>query len=298
LGGLTLVGIGSSASAATTVGETFAGAELCYPGQTGVTFLQTGSPGNQYRVNDFGVITSWSYQAGSAPFSRMQLKLGNQPQSGAFVIVDESDIETPVANTLNTFKTQIPISDISELGPILGFWASSGGGGANCVRTAAFGYGFIAAPGNVPLNYDPRNWLPGQPYTQLDVSAVLEPDVDNDDFGDESQDTCVPPAVRTDCDPPETTITKILVQRPRASAGRDAGPATKMSTRKATFKFTSDESASTFECWLNKKKFKPCRSPFRKRVRAGRTHRFKVRATDRGGNVDPTPAKRKFSVAG
>ena len=280
LGGLALAGIGGQASAATTVGETFAGGDVCGSlTSAGATLLQTASPGNQYRVNDTGVITSWSYQAGSAPFSRMQLKLASQPRAGSFVIEDESEIETPVANTLNTFQTRISIGP--EFGFFLGFWETAPPEGANCWRTAP-GYSFIGAAGNPPLNEDPRTWVPGYPNTQLNVSAVLEPDADNDEFGDESQDTCLPPTVQTDCDSPETTITK--------------APEKQTSKRKVRFKFTSDEPGSTFECRLNNKTFKPCESPFRKRVKAGRKHKFKVRATDGGGNVDPSPAKHKFRV--
>ena len=280
LAGLAVAVVGGRASAATIVGETFIPEEPAVCGSaTGVTWLQTASPGNQYRVDDTGVITSWSYQANSAPFEQMQLKLGNQLQPGVFVTVDESEIETPAANTLNTFQTRIPIGP--EFGFMLGFWSRSSPDGAGCWRTAP-GYEFIAAPGNPPLNTDPRNWVPGYPNVQLDVSAVLEPDADSDGFGDESQDRCLPPTVQTDCDPPQTTITK--------------APEKKTARTAARYKFTSDEPGSTFECRLNKKKFKPCESPFRKRVKAGRKHKFKVRATDAGGNVDPSPAKHKFRV--
>ncbi len=89
--------------------------------------------------------------------------------------------------------------------------------------------------------------------------------------------------VRFDREPtlPETTITK--------------GPKKKTEKRKARFAFTSDEEGSTFECKVDKKQFKPCTSPKKVRVKPGR-HRFQVRATDPGGNTDPTPAKRKWRV--
>ncbi len=89
--------------------------------------------------------------------------------------------------------------------------------------------------------------------------------------------------VRFDREPsfPTTKITK--------------GPRKKTVKRKAKFTFTSDEEGSTFECKLDKKPFKPCTSPKKVRVKPGR-HRFHVRATDPGGNTDPTPAKRKWRV--
>ncbi len=98
-----------------------------------------------------------------------------------------------------------------------------------------------------------------------------------------------------DTDPPETTI--------------DKGPKKKTEKSKAKLKFSSDEPAdayqegSTFECQIKGKdlkkklkKFRSCSSPTKyKRLDAGKL-KFKVRAIDAAGNVDPTPAKRKWKV--
>jgi hypothetical protein len=91
----------------------------------------------------------------------------------------------------------------------------------------------------------------------------------------------VPVTAAADTDPPETTITKKPKRRTRK--------------RRAKFKFESDEPGSTFECKLDKKGFKPCGPPFKKKVKRGK-HKFKVRAIDPAGNVDSTPAKRKWKV--
>jgi len=62
------------------------------------------------------------------------------------------------------------------------------------------------------------------------------------------------------------------------------------------FRFVSSEANSTFQCRLDKKKFKPCRSPKKyKRLKPGK-HVFEVRAIDAAGNRDKTPATRKFRV--
>ena len=64
----------------------------------------------------------------------------------------------------------------------------------------------------------------------------------------------------------------------------------------ATFDFSSADGTATFECKLDKKRFKTCTSPKKvKRLKKGK-HKFKVRAIDFVGNVDPTPAKDKFKV--
>ncbi|TMK56186.1 MAG: CSLREA domain-containing protein [Actinobacteria bacterium] len=74
------------------------------------------------------------------------------------------------------------------------------------------------------------------------------------------------------------------------------GPPKKTKKRTAKFKFSSTEAGSTFQCKLDRKPFKPCASPKKyKRLKPGK-HVFKVRAIDKGGNVDPTPAKRSFKV--
>jgi len=62
------------------------------------------------------------------------------------------------------------------------------------------------------------------------------------------------------------------------------------------FKFSSSEAGSTFECKLDKKPFKACRSPKQyKGLKPGK-HVFKVRAVDSAGNVDLSPATKKFEV--
>jgi trimeric autotransporter adhesin len=66
--------------------------------------------------------------------------------------------------------------------------------------------------------------------------------------------------------------------------------------RKATFRFTSGEAGSTFQCKLDKQKYKSCISPKTyKRLTPGK-HVFRVKARDRAGNVDRTPSIKRFRV--
>ena len=66
--------------------------------------------------------------------------------------------------------------------------------------------------------------------------------------------------------------------------------------RTPTFRFASDEPGSTFQCKIDSKPFKPCRSPFTtKRLTFGR-HSFKVRARDNSGKLDPSPVVYSFKV--
>lgn len=73
------------------------------------------------------------------------------------------------------------------------------------------------------------------------------------------------------------------------------GPKGKIHRTKVKFKFASNEKGAKFECRLDRKPFKPCKSPKTyKKLKPGK-HVFKVRAV-KGKKVDPTPAKRKFKV--
>ena len=89
-----------------------------------------------------------------------------------------------------------------------------------------------------------------------------------------------PPPI-TDTKAPTATITK--------------GPKAQATSTTAKFKFKSNEAGSTFQCKLDKGKFKQCKSPKTyKKLKPGK-HVFKVRATDKAGNVGKA-AKRKFTV--
>jgi hypothetical protein len=73
-------------------------------------------------------------------------------------------------------------------------------------------------------------------------------------------------------------------------------PGKKTYDRTPTFRFGSNEAGSTFQCKLDGKPFKGCRSPFTsKRLSFGK-HTFKVRARDKSGKLDPSPASYSFKV--
>jgi hypothetical protein len=90
---------------------------------------------------------------------------------------------------------------------------------------------------------------------------------------------------------------------PGGQAGRGAPqtilkrkPPDKTHDRTPTFRFGADEAGSSFQCKLDGKSFKACRSPFTTpRLRLG-SHAFKVRARDQSGTLDPSPASYSFRV--
>lgn len=65
--------------------------------------------------------------------------------------------------------------------------------------------------------------------------------------------------------------------------------------RTPTFRFTASDDGASFECKLDRRPYRSCRSPFTARpLKAGR-HRFLVRARS-GGEVDSTPASWRFRI--
>ena len=66
--------------------------------------------------------------------------------------------------------------------------------------------------------------------------------------------------------------------------------------RTPTFRFSADERGASFQCSLDRRPFRRCRSPHTtKPLNPGR-HLFRVRARDRQGELDPTPAAYRFRV--
>ena len=71
---------------------------------------------------------------------------------------------------------------------------------------------------------------------------------------------------------------------------------TRSKRAKVTFRFTSDVAGSTFTCRVKSSaKLKPCTSPKKLKLRPGR-YQFAVRALSPDGQVDPTPATKRFRV--
>jgi hypothetical protein len=90
-------------------------------------------------------------------------------------------------------------------------------------------------------------------------------------------------ATSPDTTPPSTTIRKRVLKRMPPIW---------------IFSFGSDEPGSSFQCKLDKRPFKKCRSSKTfKRLKPG-GHTFKVRAVDSSGNVDKSPAVARFTVPG
>ena len=96
-----------------------------------------------------------------------------------------------------------------------------------------------------------------------------------------------PPAPAPVTPTPDTTAPNTRITR---------GPARTTRSRRATFRFSSTEAGSRFLCQLDSRAFAPCRSPKTyRRLRLGR-HKLYVGAIDAAGNVDRTPALRRWRI--
>jgi hypothetical protein len=85
---------------------------------------------------------------------------------------------------------------------------------------------------------------------------------------------------RTDLVAPKTLFTQTPVKRVTKAA--------------VTFKFRSNESGATFRCKVDSGNWRSCTSPKSLTVKVGK-HVVRVRATDRSGNTDRTPATYEFT---
>jgi Ca2+-binding RTX toxin-like protein len=94
-----------------------------------------------------------------------------------------------------------------------------------------------------------------------------------------------PPPPLTDHKPPRTELRRHPAKLLRVAPGR---------RKLVAFRFSANE-VSTFECKLDRKPYRPCRSPRSFRVGLGR-HSFKLFAIDAAGNRDRTPAVFSFRV--
>lgn len=237
-----------------------------------------------------GVLTSWSFQAGTAATTLTLRVFRATATPGTYLVVaDGGPLQNVAASSgLHTFPTRVPVN----ANDIIGLHATVGACFSNNVNdngTISSRAGTLTAVGATAA-YDTS---PDGVF--LDISAVLEPDADGDGYGDLSQDLC--PSLASTHDqcggtgpgtgpgtgsPPDTTITK----KPK-----------NLGAKTLKLKFTSTIAGSTFSCSLDKKKAKACLSPVKYVCLKPGKHTFSVFATSPQGQADPTPATTKLKVS-
>jgi len=135
------------------------------------------------------VLTSWSVQGANFGSGPVKLKLVRRADDGtSFAIVAEDGFQPITQGVLNTYPARIPVTG----GEILALWLQTTGG---CFYSAPEGNGVRFRSGGpypepsvgtvFPTNIE-------QTFARLNVAATIEPDCDNDGFGDETQDPELP----------------------------------------------------------------------------------------------------------
>jgi hypothetical protein len=97
--------------------------------------------------------------------------------------------------------------------------------------------------------------------------------------------------------PARTSVKLKIVSDTRAPETRiTSGPNGTTESHEAEFSFSADEKRSTFQCRIDSFEWGPCKPPITYTEVPDGDHTFSVRARDRFGNVDATPATRSWTV--
>jgi hypothetical protein len=175
----------ASAPGATTIGANDNGGSHC---PAGWLAWQDTSTGPSYVVPaPGGVITSWTYRGGANP-DQIKFKVLRPIAQLTWTVVGESAVTTMVPNTLNTFPIRVPVEPGDTIG-LRTFAADSA-----CLQSG------LADEDHVWLCESCTDPGPGvtvsvngaESNERVNVSAQVEPDCDQDGFGDESQDPELP----------------------------------------------------------------------------------------------------------
>jgi hypothetical protein len=158
--------------------------------------------------------------------------------------------------------------------------------------------GSPAAPSGIPDDMALRRTIaPG-------CSTLLEPTDDRDNSA--ADFSPVFPGPRPNSVAPTEHPCGSASSTPGTPSGPDQGgapqttlkrrPARKTHDRTPSFRFAADEPGSSFQCRLDAKPFKPCRSPFTTAKLSLGHHVFAVRARDESDTLDPSPVTYTFKV--
>ena len=183
--------------------------------------------------------------------------------------VDVFDREIPPETTIDSG----PDGPTNDATATFGFSSSEAGSTFECSVDAG-AFGACSGPGAVHTTAELADGAHTFAVRAIDPAANADPTPASREFV-------------VDTKAPDTKLTKKPKKKLR----------TEKAKVKAKAKFKS-EAGATFECKLDKGKFKKCSSPFKAKAKAkagkGKKHKLYVRATDAAGNVEKKPAKASF----
>ena len=161
---------------------------------------------------------------------------------------------------------------------------SSGPSGPTADATPTFAFASSQAGSSFECRIDNGNFSPcNSPHT----TAALA------DGEHRFVARAIDPAGNVDQTPARQTFT---VDTAAPGTTISSGPLGTITDSTPSFEFSSSETGSSFECRVDSGNFSPCSSPQTTAVLQDGEHTFAVRALDAAGNVDQTPASRRFTV--
>ena len=271
----------AAAAAAVTLGQTGGIPGVCtatptVPAATLLAGEGAGAP--TYVAPTNGVLVSFSHKAGNSVSQVRAIVFANSSPDTHKVVAAKSTLQTLRTNQVNTFPVRLPILAGQRLG--LGYTTKQ----TVCLVEGVPGdASSFASPFNPDTtnDYYTSGTFTGGSY-RPNISAVLEPDVDGDAFGDLTQDACPESALsQVACPAPDTVLTNKLKKH--------------RGTSRIKLKFVSTLAGSTFECARDGHKFKPCHSPYKRHFGPGK-HKLLIRAVSAVGIPDASPIKVKFRI--
>jgi hypothetical protein len=273
LAGCLALGLAGPAVAATTLGQSGPGvqADSC---QSGSEFIQRSRiDGTSYAAPADGVLTSWTFQAGTQ-LTQLALRVYRASGYNYTTVAEHGTLEAFLPNTARTIPTRLAV----RAGDLIGVRVVRGG---CAIESGSQGDVLLFNPGPLTAVGGSAAYGSGPTGFALEVAAKFELDTDGDGYGDESQDLC-PQSAKTQaaCPAPNTKVKRAKTNRAQ--------------TR---IVFSASIAGSTFACSLDGKKAHPCHPPATYRCLTPGKHIFSVAATSPLGIVDPSPAARKFTVS-
>ncbi|HEY0631537.1 MAG TPA: DUF11 domain-containing protein [Thermoleophilaceae bacterium] len=211
------------AQASITLGQTQGATDNC--GSSLSNVQASTSSGASYVSDRNGVIVSWNYLAGTfTPTLRLRVYHATGDPTVWFTR-SESPSKAPgsgagqvQANHLNTFTESpgIPIQTDDHLG-----LTTSGASSWSCISTGDAGDVIRQkAPPDPPVGQNSTASFGPNPNTKIGVTAVVEPDADGDNFGDETQDSCpTDPTTHSGACPVDVSIVKTASPNPKVGEG-------------------------------------------------------------------------------
>ena len=266
------------------------GAICAYPEPTSCTLMISDLPASSQapggaHAGASGVIVGWKVRTSAGPSPSMaRLRVVHGTKGGG-----AGPVETvPAGAGTYAYSARVPVQAGDLIGlDVLDATISSS------VRMLSLTPEASAVYWKPTLGEGEESPFDGEFAGEMLMNATIEPDADGDGFGDESQDGC--PNLAGASVPP------CVVPQPASETAPDTkitnGPKGKIESDRAKFKFSSEPAGARFECKLDRKAFRACRSPKIYRGLAPGRHTFRVRAVSASGQPDSSPAKRSFRVA-